>query len=147
MTEHGIYTPRQQWMQVLARAGNDLLPFEVEVREFEYELIRQPEVGMVMARGATGGNGQVFNVGEVVTTRCVVRLYTGEMGFSYLIGRRPRHAEIAALLDALLQTSQNAYWQKNVIDRLRDLQVERRQSREVEVIGSKVDFFTMVRGD
>lgn len=147
MIDQKMQTPRQHWMQVLARAGKELGEFEATIRQVPYELIRQAEVGMVMARGITGGNGQVFNVGEVAVTRCVVRLQTGEMGFSYLVGRHLQHAETAAVLDALLQTDQQNYWQQNVIDRLHERQRLQRQKRESEVMGSKVNFFTMVRGD
>lgn len=147
MVDQKMQTPRQHWMQVLARAGKELENFEATIRQVPYELVRQAEVGMVMAKGITGGNGQVFNVGEVAATRCVVRLHTGEMGFSYLVGRHLRHAETAAVLDALLQTDEQDYWQKNVIDRLHDEQQQRRRKREHEVMGSKVNFFTMVRGD
>ncbi|GAB4376283.1 MAG: hypothetical protein Kow00121_23160 [Elainellaceae cyanobacterium] len=70
-----------------------------------------------MVQGRTGGAGQPFYLGEMTITRCVVRLETPDLeeaiasqfpegvivGFGYVAGRSHRHAELAALCDALLQ--------------------------------------------
>ena len=53
--------------------------------------------------GRTGGTGTRFNVGEMTVTRCAVQLEGGAVGVAYVRGRDRRHAELAALLDALLQ--------------------------------------------
>lgn len=147
MTELSAVTKRQKWMQVLARAGHDLQQFEAELAPYEYRYIRSPETGMVMARGAAGGTGQAFNVGEVTVTRCVVRLADGAMGYSYVLGRNLRHAELAAVVDGLLQGAAAEHWFEKIIVPLERIQQQRRTARAQEVVGSKVNFFTMVRGD
>lgn len=147
MTVQSAVTKRQKWMQVLARAGKDLQQFEAELEPYEYSYIRIPEAGMVMARGAAGGTGQAFNVGEVTVTRCVVRLADGAMGYSYVLGRNLRHAELAAVVDGLLQGSESEQWFEKIIVPLASAQQQGRTVREQEVAGSKVSFFTMVRGD
>lgn len=147
MTEQSALTPRQQWMQVLARAGDALEQYEDQLKEIEFEYIRQPETGMVMARGITGGNGQVFNVGEVAVTRCVVRLADGTVGYSYVVGRRLQQASLAAVVDALLQGPEHQQWHNTIIASLQTAQQQRRAERDSEVVGSKVNFFTMIRGD
>ena len=147
MTEQSALTPRQQWMQVLARAGDALQQYENQLNEIEYDYIRQPETGMVMARGITGGNGQVFNVGEVAVTRCVVRLADGAIGHSYVVGRRLQQASMAAVLDALLQGPSHQHWHSSIILPLQAAQQQQQAERASEVVGSKVNFFTMVRGD
>ena len=65
--------------------------------------LKPPEVGLVMVRGRIGGDGQPFNLGEATVTRAAVRLESGETGFSYLLGRHPESARLAALVDALWQ--------------------------------------------
>lgn len=147
MTEQETVVRRQRWMQVLARAGQDLLQFEAELASYEYSYIRKPETGMVMARGAMGGRGQAFNVGEVTVTRCVVRMADGAMGYSYVLGRSIRQAELAAVVDGLLQGAEAQKWFEKIIMPLQQSQQQKRQQREQEVAGSKVNFFTMVRGD
>lgn len=148
MTVQSTMTQRQEWMQVLAHAGDDLQQFEEQLAAFEYRYIRIPETGMVMARGRTGGTGQAFNVGEVTVTRCVVRLDDdGTTGYSYVLGRSQRNASIAALVNALLQGANSQQWMQTIIRPLQQAQQQRRTQRESEVAGSKVNFFTMVRGE
>ena len=63
----------------------------------------KPEVGLVMVRGRAGGTGMRFNLGELPVTRCSVRLDVGAVGHAWVGGRDLRHAELAAVFDALLQ--------------------------------------------
>ena len=74
-----------------------------------FELVRQPETGLVMVRGRMGGTGSPFNLGEVTVTRCVVRLETGETGNSYSLGRNKQKALQSAVIDALSRTERSAH--------------------------------------
>src|SRR5258708_37449853 len=69
---------------------------------------REPENGLVMVRGRTGGDGAPFNLGEATVSRAAVRLATGEMGFGYTLGRDREKARMIALCDALVQSSEFA---------------------------------------
>lgn len=142
------HTERQHWIGVLARARRDeLQPFEDALRDIEYQLIRAPEIGMTLVRGRMGGNGAPFNVGEMSVTRCVVRLADGRTGYSYLAGRDKVHAELAALADAHLQGAQQRHWLTDMITPLAHAQAERRAQKEAETAATKVEFFTLVRGE
>ncbi len=110
--------------------------------------IRPPEIGLTMLRGRMGGDGPPFNLGEATVTRAAVRLGTGVTGVSYLLGRRPEAARTAARIDALGQLS--AY--RPLIDELLVQPVGNRLSSErlierAEAASTKVDFFTLVRGE
>ncbi len=70
--------------------------------------MRGPEGGLVMVRGRAGGGGAPFNLGEMTVTRCTVRLGSGLVGHAYVAGREPRRAELAALVDALMQDPERA---------------------------------------
>jgi alpha-D-ribose 1-methylphosphonate 5-triphosphate synthase subunit PhnG len=110
--------------------------------------VRPAEIGMVMLRGRVGGTGNAFNLGEASVVRCAVRLGDGPLGVSYVLGRDKRRAELAACLDALLQDPQHhAALQKKFIAPLALAQAQVRQRRQREVADSKVEFFTLVRGD
>ena len=141
-------SPRQQWIGVLARAQlNELQPHEAALKDAEYQLIRAPEIGMTLVRGRMGGDGAAFNVGEMSVTRCVVRLADGRTGYSYLAGRDKVHAELAALADAYLQGTQPSLWLSDLIAALANAQATRRAQKEADTAATKVEFFTLVRGE
>ncbi len=112
-----------------------------------------------MVRGRAGGVGQVFNLGEMTLTRCVVQLFAKSevepidrqepiMGFGYVGGRSHRHAELAALCDGLLQ---HRDWREkvwaSVIEPLREISDKKREQQQQQTAATKVDFFTMLRGE
>jgi alpha-D-ribose 1-methylphosphonate 5-triphosphate synthase subunit PhnG len=137
-------------MSVLAQAS----PQELEdrwrglVAPPRHRMLRRPETGLVMVRGRTGGTGARFNVGEVTVTRCAVELEDGAVGVAYVRGRDTRHAELAAVLDALLQDSaRRAGLEAAVVEPLAAAQAARRRAAAERVAPSKVEFFTLVRGD
>lgn len=141
-------TARQRWIGVLARAvGDELSRHESALRDAEYQLIRAPEIGMTLVRGRMGGTGAPFNVGEMSVTRCVVRLADGRTGYSYLAGRDKARAELAALADAHLQGPQQQHWLAQLIEPLALAQLKRRADKDAETAASKVEFFTLVRGE
>jgi alpha-D-ribose 1-methylphosphonate 5-triphosphate synthase subunit PhnG len=117
--------------------------------------VRAPEIGMVMARGRIGGDGDAFNLGEVTVTRCTVRLaadsatdQTAPVGHAYVMGRDKGHAEQAAVLDALLQTPAWAeYVQDHVIAPLASWANARRAAAASKAGATRVDFTTVARGD
>jgi alpha-D-ribose 1-methylphosphonate 5-triphosphate synthase subunit PhnG len=139
---------RQQWMYTLAHADlADLLPFATRLKAEPYRLIRPPEVGMAMVRGRMGATGAPFNLGEMTVTRCVVRNDEDCLGYGYIAGRDKTHAELAALADAHLQGARHRAW----VHRIIELLDARRQSRQAEAAkacaGTRVDFFTLLRGE
>lgn len=139
-------TPRQHWMAVLARAGAAELSTLLETLPPlpGYHRLRGPEAGLVMLRGRTGGAGAAFNVGEMTVTRCTVRTDDGLTGHAYIAGRDERQAELAALLDAMLQdpTRHDAV-RHAIITPLAEAQQRRRDRDARKAAATKVDFFTM----
>ncbi len=141
---------RQRWMSVLAKAEPAALARHWEALDPKpaYRIVRQPETGLVMVRGRVGGTGGPFNFGEMTVTRCAVALEEGPMGQAYVAGRNRDHVEIAAVFDALLQNPEFSEAIANgVIDSLESEQMERRRENGVKSAATKVDFFTMVRGE
>ncbi|KKB83663.1 hypothetical protein VW29_13200 [Devosia limi DSM 17137] len=108
--------------------------------------VRGPEVGLVMVRGRAGGGGAPFNLGEATVSRASVRIETGEVGHGYCLGRDLAKAEAIAVIDALWQQNADAI-EAQIIAPLRALADAADQKRREESAATKVDFFTMVRGD
>lgn len=141
---------RARWISLLAKADpSDLEQAWESLDEVpEYDVLRAPECGLAMVRGRAGGTGAPFNLGEMTMTRCAVVLKTGETGFGYVAGRAQRHAELAALFDALLQAPERrAGLERDLIAPVENLLNENRRNRESKTAATKVDFFTVLRGE
>ena len=109
--------------------------------------IREPESGLVMVRGRTGGDGAPFNLGEASVSRAAVRLDSGEVGFGYALGRDGEHARLIALCDALIQRPDLAdAVERRVLAPLRAASAAARDRQAAETAATRVDFFTLVRG-
>lgn len=101
-----------------------------------------------MLRGRMGATGAAFNFGEAAVTRCAIRLALGHEGHAYIMGRNAAHAKLAALCDALLQTEDHGgQVQERVIAPLEAKLLQTHIEAAGKVAATKVDFFTMVRGD
>ena len=152
---------RRTWMAALAKAQParlkqlaqaylDGLDPEAAPR---FTMLRKPEVGLVMVRARAGGAGAPFNMGEMTTTRCTVLLDGGEAdaqiaGVAYIAGRDGAHATLAAKLDALLQTpTHHDAVQAQIVAPLIAERAKAQAKRRAQVGATKVDFFTMVRGE
>ncbi len=149
-TERICLEMRQAWMAVLSNADMNDIESRWKFLGFDepYEYLRKPEPGMVMVRGRADGTGRPFNLGEMTVTRCAVRLKSGVTGCGYVKGTDRRHAELAALCDALLQSEK---WGSDVVRQIiRPVEKILREKSEADAraaASTKVEFFTMVRGE
>lgn len=140
---------RKAWMGLLAKSDAATLADRIGTLEARpgFDWLRRPEVGGVMVRGRMGGSGAPFNLGEMTVTRCSLRLETGEVGHGYVQGRDKAQAEQAAVIDALMQGPRAEEIRAAVLDPLEAAQNEIRTERAAKAAATKVDFFTMVRGE
>lgn len=141
---------RQRWLSVLAHSSAVQLKAHWQALNLHpsFTLIRPAETGLTRLQARMGATGNRFIMGDATVTRAVVQLDDGSLGYSYLLGRDKAQAERCALIDALLQQTEfNALLQEKVIVPLAALRDEQRQLRAREIASSKVDFFTLVRGD
>lgn len=149
-TADGENAARQRWMGLLARAPADRVTAYCEglADKPGYRRLRGPEQGLIMVRGRAGGTGKPFNMGEMTVTRCTVRLDNGVVGHGYVAGRNGAHAEASALCDALLQDAgRGAAVMRELIEPLACSEADSRAETRGKAAATKVDFFTMVRGE
>lgn len=141
---------RQRRLRLLARADRTRLEavWNTLSHQPAYRRLKQPETGLIMVRARAGGVGQRFNLGEMTVTRCVVALEDGHMGVGYVQGRDHRKAELVALFDALAQDGARLPELEHelILPMERALQAAE-QMRAAKVAATKVDFFTLARGD
>jgi alpha-D-ribose 1-methylphosphonate 5-triphosphate synthase subunit PhnG len=141
---------RRALMGLMARATieellNGLRAVEPDPQFVE---IRKPEIGLVMLRGRVGGNGAPFNLGEATVTRAALQLPSGEIGFSYILGRDIERARLAALVDALWQCAdRRAAIEQHVLLPIRTRANSEQAKAAGQAAATKVDFFTLVRGE
>ncbi len=110
--------------------------------------LRRPEAGLVMVRGRIGGDGAAFNLGEASVSRASVRLASGTVGHAYRLGRdnrrgparRDRRCALAGRGDARRHRADLVGPVERRLSDARDLASRR-------AAATRVDFFTMVRGD
>ena len=141
---------RQRLLSVLAKApGNDLLKcWKQTGLDPAVELLRGPESGLVALQGRAGGNGQPFHVGEVSATRVTVRIGSGQVGHAMISGRDARKAQLVAVIDALAQDPALAdLVERDVVAPLEQLGNAADARVRQETAATRVNFFTMVRGE
>jgi alpha-D-ribose 1-methylphosphonate 5-triphosphate synthase subunit PhnG len=141
---------RKAAMATLAQSsGDDIVRLWNEAGlPSQAELLRGPETGLVTLRGRIGGGGAPFNVGEATVTRATVRLPSGQVGHCYALGRDKQKAKLAAIADALWQDpARRAEVETRLIAPLRLALTTAQEKRRAETAATKVDFFTMVRGE
>ena len=145
-SEHG--NARKAALDVLAGAPSRALAdlWDRWADKPGHSKVRGPEVGLVMVRGRAGGGGAPFNLGEATVSRASIRLASGEVGHGYCLGRDLAKAEVIALIDALWQRDAVAV-EAAIVEPLRALASSADQQRRDESAATRVDFFTMVRGD
>jgi alpha-D-ribose 1-methylphosphonate 5-triphosphate synthase subunit PhnG len=148
---------RRDWLALLARAPRAALEAALHA-VFDgaplpaFDWLRAPETGLAMVRARTGGTGDPFNAGEATVTRAVLRLKPIDgitpVGIAYQLGRDKRRAELAAIADALLQVpSRCDALRTHLLAPLARQLDAARQARAADVASTRVDFFTMVRGE
>ena len=140
---------RKAWLSLMAKSPDGALTalLAQDTKTPDFEWLRRPEIGSVMVRGRTGGTGAPFNLGEMTVTRCSLKLASGEVGHGYVQGRRKEDAEKAALIDAMMQTDQAAELQAKVLSPLSKSLADVREQRARKAADTKVDFFTIARGE
>lgn len=137
-------------MRILAQAKQQEMADGLAAigQSVEHIDLRSPETGLVMLRGRIGGDGAPFNVGEATVTRCAVQLRSGEVGFSYALGRDRDKARLAALCDALWQSDMHRdAVERHVLAPVRMRLESERAETDGRTAATRVDFFTMVRGE
>jgi alpha-D-ribose 1-methylphosphonate 5-triphosphate synthase subunit PhnG len=147
--DNGKQAQRKAAMAVLAHADAAAIASHLDaIAVPAHEHLREPENGLVMVRGRIGGDGAPFNLGEATVSRAAVRLSSGEVGFGYTLGRDRQKARMIALCDALIQSNEYADTvEAKIVGPLRAQMVSERDQRAAETAATRVDFYTMVRGE
>ncbi|WP_424969264.1 phosphonate C-P lyase system protein PhnG [Dinoroseobacter sp. S76] len=140
---------RKSWMGLLAKApaGRVTALLKTVKARPQAVWLRPPEIGTAMVRARAGATGAPFNLGEMTVTRCALRLPCGTVGHAYIQGRNKTEAEAAALVDAMMQTDRADEIEAAVLTPLREEAQAKRGTRAAKAAATKVDFFTLVRGE
>ena len=144
-----LVAARQSAMAAMARA--ELVELEAILADLspvpKASDLRPPEIGLVMLRGRTGGEGAPFNLGEATVSRAAVRLEGGATGFAYRLGRQANAARAAAMIDALWQDGARREAVEAALAPVRRRLDDEAGQVRAETAATKVEFFTLVRGE
>ncbi len=120
-----------------------------------YRLLRPSETGLVMVRGRIGGSGQPFNFGEMTMTRAAVQFVdaanaVSHTGFGHVAGRSARRkAEAGGRCSTRCCRTRRGTPRSppSSLPLAERQQSAAKAAQAAKVMASKVDFFTMVRGE
>ncbi|MFT3999871.1 MAG: phosphonate C-P lyase system protein PhnG [Rhizobium sp.] len=141
---------RKRVADLLAQAERDELEtaWEALPSKPAAQPVRGPETGLVMVRGRIGGGGSPFNLGEVTMTRATIRLASGTIGHAHALGTDREKARLSAIFDALWQQSATReFVEKAILQPVAGRIASYDRKRAEETAATRVDFFTMVRGE
>jgi alpha-D-ribose 1-methylphosphonate 5-triphosphate synthase subunit PhnG len=141
---------RKRRLSVLAKApaGALLAHWKATGLDPAVELLRGPETGLIALQGRIGGSGRPFHAGEVSATRVTVRIGSGQVGHAMIAGRDARKAQLVAVIDALgLDPAHAELIETGVVAPLEVLAQVADATVRSETAATKVNFFTMVRGE
>jgi alpha-D-ribose 1-methylphosphonate 5-triphosphate synthase subunit PhnG len=140
---------RESWIGLLGSADPADLEAGLEGLEgSEYARITGPETGMLMVQAKADGSGSRFNLGEMTVSKCILEVQGKFMGSGWVMGSDLRHAELAALFDGLLQDpAHHDHLMTTLIPRLEEKERIRRERLLKDVSDTKVEFFTLKRGE
>jgi alpha-D-ribose 1-methylphosphonate 5-triphosphate synthase subunit PhnG len=140
--------PRAEAMAVFARLSTSDFSHALAAHfpNVHYSNLKPAATGLVMLRGRIGGDGAPFNVGEATVSKAVIELENGIRGYGHCLGRDNRKAELAAVFDALWQQDPHRI-EELVLGPARINKDDARQTRAAQTAATKVDFFTLVRGE
>jgi alpha-D-ribose 1-methylphosphonate 5-triphosphate synthase subunit PhnG len=156
-SDPSVAAARRAWMAVFARTPCAELEAALDAAlegaaRPAFDWLRPPQIGLAMVRGRIGGTGDAFNLGEATVTRATLRLradgHAGTIGVACHLGRDKRRAELAALADALLQQPQrHPQLHARLVEPLAARLANARAAQRAQAATTRVEFFTMVRGD
>jgi alpha-D-ribose 1-methylphosphonate 5-triphosphate synthase subunit PhnG len=141
---------RKRVTDLLARAEREELEAALEqlAEKPIAQPVRGPETGLVMVRGRIGGGGSPFNLGEVTVTRTTIRLASGKVGHGHALGTDRERSRLAAIFDALWQEpATKNYVEDAILGPVEDRTAAADRKKADETAATRVDFFTMVRGE
>jgi alpha-D-ribose 1-methylphosphonate 5-triphosphate synthase subunit PhnG len=135
-------------MELLARADESQLEAWFTAAGLPvFTWLRPPETGLAMVRARAGGTAERFNLGEMTVTRCAVRVRAAT-GVAYVAGRSARHAQLAAVADAMLQApAERDAIERGLLATLAQAQEERARAQARQAAATRVEFHTLVRGE
>jgi alpha-D-ribose 1-methylphosphonate 5-triphosphate synthase subunit PhnG len=141
---------RRRAANLLAQASRDELAaaWEALTDKPTVKPVRGPETGLVMVRGRIGGGGAPFNLGEATVTRATVLLSSGTAGHAQSLGTSKEKVRLQAVFDALWQEeATQAFVERALLSPIEARLAEADARKAEETAATRVDFFTMVRGE
>jgi alpha-D-ribose 1-methylphosphonate 5-triphosphate synthase subunit PhnG len=150
VNQPAVVRERKTAMSIFSRAETAELegPISRHWPQLAVRDLKPGETGLLMLRGRMGGDGKAFNMGEATMARSVIELPDGRRGYGHVLGRNQAKARLAAIADALWQhPADQAVVEREIIAPVSARLTHDNARRRAEAAATKVDFFTLVRGE
>lgn len=133
---------REQRLEAVAGASEASLVELADrvMQTMDVEVVYGPTVGLLMARAEDPGERLVFNFVEVTVTEAEV-LAKNAQGYAMVMGRSPKKALAAAVLDAALESGHALSGEVNaLLERAYAMLRQEREARWARVAPTQVKF-------
>jgi alpha-D-ribose 1-methylphosphonate 5-triphosphate synthase subunit PhnG len=143
-----LLNSRQSWLRLFALASNQDLENMVRSTHIEErcKTLFGPQTGIVTVRARISGKGQKFNVGDACVTKAEVLFDNKVNGYATVMGGQARRALLVAMLDAAMAADIGEPLASLVLQLAQQIE-QRGMQRQQSAANTKVNFFTMVRGE
>jgi alpha-D-ribose 1-methylphosphonate 5-triphosphate synthase subunit PhnG len=146
--KNDLINTRKLWLRLFALSSDQDLENTVRTTGIEQRCrtLVKPETGIVTVRARVSGNGEKFNVGDACVTKTVVLFDGTTKGYATVLGGQARRAVLVAMLDAAMAAGGEQPL-TSLVQQLALTLEHSTKKRQQQAANTKVDFFTMVRGD
>lgn len=135
---------RKQWTRIFAKYGRtEALEFYNRyIEELEFDIISEPEEGLVMVKTREHARNTLFYMGEVLVTEAKVR-HGSTVGLGLVKGSDEEFAEAMAFIDLSFKKEKFTAELNEILNTLKNIEANDVAERTEKILQTKVSFEMM----
>lgn len=135
---------RKQWTRIFSKYGRaEALDFYSRFKEaLEFDIISEPEEGLVMVKTREHARNTLFYMGEVLVTESKIR-HGSTVGLGIVKGADPELSEALAFIDLSFKLEKFTAELNEILKSLKDIEAKSTAERTEKILQTKVSFDMM----
>ncbi|CEA03535.1 Alpha-D-ribose 1-methylphosphonate 5-triphosphate synthase subunit PhnG [Jeotgalicoccus saudimassiliensis] len=135
---------RKQWTRIFAKYGRfEALEFYNRFKDsLEFDIISEPEEGLVMVKTREHARNTLFYMGEVLVTESKIR-HGSTVGLGLVKGTDPELSEAMAFIDLSFKLEKFTAELNDILNSLKDIEAKSIAERTEKILQTKVSFEMM----